>query len=225
MSCPFIKHDFKIVISSFILCVFSAIGLCCKLASIAYFSVVLADLYVIYVVFYAARRSDKYKNDDWTWGLIIPNKFAGVIVFIFLYLSVVFGLAAVFLAHQAPDYMSRSSAWYKSWIAITSFSYEVDYSKYSGIPWRLQALQVWQAFNGILLWTATFGFLISRISNFKERKTLEDVYQLLEEIRQQKDRNGEVHGSLNQLNITKKTLAERMIELEKKISDLENRVG
>ena len=75
----------------------------------------------------------------------------------------------------APDYTSLKCAIYKSAVSITSFSYD----DYGGQPWRLQLLQIWQSFSGLLLLTAAFGFLISRLSSFKEQPAQDYIRKLL----------------------------------------------
>lgn len=215
------KDDIKIVGCSFVLCIISVTSLYGGLPKMAYASVAIVDLYFIYVILYAGRKSDEYKKDDWVWGQIVPHKFAGVFVFIFLYLSAVLGLAEVFVDQKAPDYTSPNCALFKSWIAITSFSYD----DYSGQSWKLQKFQMWQAFNGILLLTATFGFLISRISSFKENKSLNEVHELLKWVEPQKDQNGDIKNPLDIIKAQSEkieALTQTKRELEKRITGLED---
>src|SRR5436190_17675541 len=95
MSSPFKGQDVTIIVGTFLLFLFSILSLYQNVAWIAYVTVLAVDIYFVYVIFYAARKSDVHKSDDWVFGSIVPYKFAGVFVFVLLYASAVVGLAEV----------------------------------------------------------------------------------------------------------------------------------
>lgn len=168
-------EDWKIIAGAAIVFVLSIFSL---YVTISYFSIIAAwlsiivvDLYFMFVILYAARKSDEYKPDEWKWSSWVPNKFSGVIVFAFLYFSAIISFAKMFMYAEAPDYSDSQLSLYKSLISITSFSYDDYKLKSCGLQW----LQMFQSFNGILLLTTTFGFLISRISSFKEEINLTNI--------------------------------------------------
>jgi hypothetical protein len=172
----FEKIDWYLMFASLIILTISIMSLCWSWLCTASILIAIVDIYFIYVILYAARKSDVYKPKKWCWGILIPNRVSGVIVFVFLYLSVIFSFAEVLFYAHAPNYFNTQEAFYSSFMSITSFEYEHYPSKFS----NLQNLQMFQSFNGILLLTATFGFLVARISTFKEKVSGDDIHSLIE---------------------------------------------
>lgn len=177
------KEDRKIVVGSIVIFGLSILGFCTLCSVSSWISIITVDVYFIYVIVYAARKSDVYKPDNWKYGKWIPNRFSGLFVFLFLYLSAITAFAKILMQAGAPGYVlangdnSNHLALYKSFISITSLDYDNYAAESLGLQesYGLQRLQMFQSFNGILLLTATFGFLIARISNFKEKITLESI--------------------------------------------------
>lgn len=215
MTNPIFKEDLKIIGGAAFIFILSLFGL---LSAIDYFSIIAAwisvitvDIYFIYVVFYAARRSDvaKDKNKKWNWEYWIPNKFSGVIVFGLLYFSVIISFAKI-MQPTENGYPQNAAFYdfYQSFISITAFNYELVKDKSDSVQ---QFLQLFQSFNGILLLTATFGFLISRISNFKEEITLESIHSEIK-------KNNLSSGKRN--NVANKRLGSDIKELKRDIHEL-----
>ncbi|OJV71036.1 MAG: hypothetical protein BGO42_04275 [Flavobacterium sp. 40-81] len=179
--------------------------------------VILLNTYLVYVVFYASIKSDSHKGENWFWGKVIPNRFSGVIVFVCIYLCIILGFSEILLAEEAPNCNTKECAFFKSFISLTSFSFD----NYDGQTWHLQKIQMWHSFNGLLLLTATFGFLISRISNFKEKISLEKLDQkidLLKRSEEDKIKIEKLHQFLNE----NQNLTSEVRELKLKIENLKN---
>ncbi|MEZ4809053.1 MAG: hypothetical protein R2819_01720 [Allomuricauda sp.] len=172
------KMDVRLVVLSTFILVMSIESLYCPWLNFSWPIIVIVDLYFIYVIFYAARKSDVYKPDDWKRGLGIPNRVGGVFVFTFLYLSVIFSFSEIILHAKGLGNPTTEEAFYRSVMAITSFSHTPFPSE---LP-DLQKLQMFQSFNGILLLTAAFGFLVARISTFREEVSWEDFTSFMENL-------------------------------------------
>lgn len=158
------------VIFSFVLLLTSFISFLCDIVFLSYLTVIFVDLYLIYVILYAAFKSDFDEESKFFLDNLIPGKFWGVFVFVILYSCITFGFAEILMSENATDYTSKKGSLSHSFISLTSFDFEKNANTSV-----LKALQMWFSFNGLLLLTMTFGFLISRISNFKEKITLQHI--------------------------------------------------
>lgn len=208
------RNDWRLLWFFCAVTILAIVGLCVSCIWCSGISLFFVDIYIFYVVLYAARRSDTHKDESWWWYKYMPNRLGGVFIFVFLYAAAIVSIAGILKQTDMPGYQTDNlSAVYKSFIAIASFSYDdltgIESLKYCD---SLKYLQMLQAFNGLLLLTATFGFLISRLSSFKEKPVSADQAITVSKVITELDKKVKELETKNQTLVSEKETLETTIK-------------
>lgn len=127
-------------------------------AIMSWVSLILVDTYLILILAWAAIKSDIEIKDD----NLLPTKTSSLIIFTFLFFTVVFGFAGLFIQSNLIDFNETFDAIYFSFSIITTIGECSTENSY------LKGIVIWEISSGLLLFAGIFGLLISRISDYKK---------------------------------------------------------
>jgi len=148
----------------------------------------LMDLYLLTALLAAAAYSDEHSNFTDNW--VLPNKIVGLVVVVFFSIVLTFGFAHVYYKMSKTPaavpvagtdssgnfnkpFATKTDALYFSVVTAAT----VGFGDIPVVSKPAKGTVIFQIFSGILLFFGAFPLLISRMSNFREKKTTDTPAQ------------------------------------------------